>query len=600
MTDLIVDIPQVAGAILNGSLVSAVIVAIAFASVRILELVHPPTAATRYVIWTVALVAILALPAVLWILQPGAAPARNAATTVSPAPESTTTRNNTLQTGIAQTNTAQADTPPNSTAQRSTAQHSTAKESSTGNAAVADGAAQSAAAAGVRQVTGSREASGGFITVNLPPQRTRVFLVIVAVWLVVTIVGLARLGAGLVRLEAAKRRARSLSPSLIPSARLGQTRRYRIALSDQIDSPVACGIINPTILLPSDVTTKLSAAELEPVILHEAAHLERYDDLTLLIQRLAECLVFFNPLVWLLSRRMHEDREEACDAWVVARTRRPEAYVRSVQKMIELRLLANRITVVPGMADRTRRLVDRMRLVLEAKGFAKPGVAIEQAAVVVAIVALVVCVTTVVRPLVSFELRDATTYAAAYTNVIRPVAVASSPGPIAEPTAQRSNVAVIEPTEEPQQVTPIEPSGSTVFDAELSPANWAHLFEVAKGISSDGDRARVLRRAAQRIPDHRATYEAFLGAASSIRSSSDSRLVLSELLARDAKENLPFIRLIEASSSVRSSGERSRLLRDLIRQAPGGGSIDEALRAAVNAVPSSGERETLLRELARR
>jgi beta-lactamase regulating signal transducer with metallopeptidase domain len=52
-------------------------------------------------------------------------------------------------------------------------------------------------------------------------------------------------------------------------------------------------------------------------MLHEFAHLERRDHLTRLIASAACTLFWFNPLVWLASRRLRAESECACDDRVI-------------------------------------------------------------------------------------------------------------------------------------------------------------------------------------------------------------------------------------------------------------------------------------------
>ena len=63
--------------------------------------------------------------------------------------------------------------------------------------------------------------------------------------------------------------------------------------------------------------------QLEMVLLHELAHVRRYDNLVNLLQRIVESLLFFQPMVWIVSGWVRREREHCCDELVVARTRQP-------------------------------------------------------------------------------------------------------------------------------------------------------------------------------------------------------------------------------------------------------------------------------------
>lgn len=86
-----------------------------------------------------------------------------------------------------------------------------------------------------------------------------------------------------------------------------------LAYTDRIVIPTVIGLLKPTILLPASAISGLSAQELELILAHELAHVRRYDMWINLVQRLAEAVLFFNPVVWYLSRRLSALREYCCD-----------------------------------------------------------------------------------------------------------------------------------------------------------------------------------------------------------------------------------------------------------------------------------------------
>jgi beta-lactamase regulating signal transducer with metallopeptidase domain len=85
---------------------------------------------------------------------------------------------------------------------------------------------------------------------------------------------------------------------LTTSLRIGK--RVTIAVCDRIAAPVLIGIVRPIILLPPAALTGWSPDEIEMVLLHELAHVRRWDNLVNLLQRIVESLLFFHPAVWLI------------------------------------------------------------------------------------------------------------------------------------------------------------------------------------------------------------------------------------------------------------------------------------------------------------
>ncbi len=90
-----------------------------------------------------------------------------------------------------------------------------------------------------------------------------------------------------------------------------------IAVSPELTSPVAIGLIRPLVILPEGLIENLSPSSLADVLVHESAHIQRRDPLVGLLQRLAEIVYWPHPLIHLLNRRLARAREEICDNHVL-------------------------------------------------------------------------------------------------------------------------------------------------------------------------------------------------------------------------------------------------------------------------------------------
>lgn len=101
--------------------------------------------------------------------------------------------------------------------------------------------------------------------------------------------------------------------------------------------PALVGIRRPVLLLPTDVETRLSPAQLEAVIAHEVCHWRRRDNLTGALHMLIEALFWFCPLVWWIGARLVEERERACDEAVVAAGHDRRTYAEAILGVAELR-----------------------------------------------------------------------------------------------------------------------------------------------------------------------------------------------------------------------------------------------------------------------
>ena len=111
---------------------------------------------------------------------------------------------------------------------------------------------------------------------------------------------------------------------------LGIRRRVLVRVCDEVAGPVVVGVLRPLVTIPTAVVARCSPEQIEMVLLHELAHVRRWDNLVQLAQRLVQAAFYYQPAVWLVSSWIDLEREHCCDAVVLARTRRPRAYAQTL------------------------------------------------------------------------------------------------------------------------------------------------------------------------------------------------------------------------------------------------------------------------------
>ncbi|QEG00949.1 Regulatory protein BlaR1 [Stieleria maiorica] len=142
---------------------------------------------------------------------------------------------------------------------------------------------------------------------------------IVGLYLLGVMTMLIRLGRDMIRAERIRLQSRVVTDGpLLASIRLLAERWSlhvlpRLATTEQFVVPQVLGLLKPTILMPASAMTGLSSQQLEMILAHEFAHLQRQDMWVNLLQRVAESLLFFNPALWMISRRTSLLREYCCD-----------------------------------------------------------------------------------------------------------------------------------------------------------------------------------------------------------------------------------------------------------------------------------------------
>jgi beta-lactamase regulating signal transducer with metallopeptidase domain len=191
-------------------------------------------------------------------------------------------------------------------------------------------------------------------------RRIDVKVVIVVAWLVGVLLTLARLVVGWYRLG-------RICCSAMPAhqdKRFGDLvhRKLQILVSSGVNGPVCFGLIRPTIVLPRRTYEGSSGEQLQMVLNHELAHIERKDCLANFLQRIVEAVFFFHPLVWWFSFQLTQEREQICDNYVVAQGASATDYTALLAQIVEQGFVRRRLATVAllegGLLQRARRLVD--------------------------------------------------------------------------------------------------------------------------------------------------------------------------------------------------------------------------------------------------
>ena len=204
----------------------------------------------------------------------------------------------------------------------------------------------------------------------LPPAPDWVGVLCASAWILTALFGFIRVvhGCCMVRalghwstpFDAARERQLPLWSQTRGRAR----RSAELRISEGLAGACALGFRRPVIVVGRILVERLDDAALDQVVMHEYAHLARYDDWLQLFQAVARAVGGLHPAVCWLSRRIDLDREAACDDHVVARTGAAREYASA---LLEAAVAAGprptTIASVPGatlQASALRRRVARL------------------------------------------------------------------------------------------------------------------------------------------------------------------------------------------------------------------------------------------------
>ena len=148
------------------------------------------------------------------------------------------------------------------------------------------------------------------------------------------------------------------------SAQLRLREHVPLLCSDEVAMPMTCGVIYPVVLVPPEAG-HWSEEWRQVVLLHELAHIKRRDCLTQLLAQVACAFYWFNPLVWLAARRLREERELACDDCVLGVGTRASAYASYLLELARPTVSNKAFAIPAAVGIGCSQLESRVRAILD-------------------------------------------------------------------------------------------------------------------------------------------------------------------------------------------------------------------------------------------
>lgn len=192
-------------------------------------------------------------------------------------------------------------------------------------------------------------------------------------WGLVALIGLLRVGIGFVHISKLRKRSVEVNLTSLDAQlqqRLGAQaagRKVRLYECADLRVPIAVGFLRPAIILPSWTLRGLSNSELNGVVLHEMAHIRRWDDWTNLLQKIVSAIFFFHPAVWWIENRLTLEREMACDDVVVSESSDPREYANCLVSLAEKSVSRRGFGLAQAAVKRVRDISSRITRILDSK-----------------------------------------------------------------------------------------------------------------------------------------------------------------------------------------------------------------------------------------
>lgn len=148
------------------------------------------------------------------------------------------------------------------------------------------------------------------------------------------------------------------------AGRMDVRRPVRLLRNRECNMPMSFGTRRPVILIPATADAWQEDRR-RAVLLHELAHVARYDCLTQCVAFAACTIYWFHPGAWWAARRLRIERELACDDRVIRAGARPREYAGHLLD-IAYSFGRHRAPALAVPMARPRQLEGRMLAVLDA------------------------------------------------------------------------------------------------------------------------------------------------------------------------------------------------------------------------------------------
>ncbi|MEM7166133.1 MAG: M56 family metallopeptidase [Planctomycetota bacterium] len=146
---------------------------------------------------------------------------------------------------------------------------------------------------------------------------------------------------------------------------LGVRRRFQVHICDQLGEAVAAGFSKPAIVVPRAWVATLQPSQLEPLLLHEVAHLKSRDPLWRTLTTVGCALLWPHPAMHWLRRRETLLSELIADRHVVGHGQDRKKYARLLGTLAgALRPAQPPIAIAPGVLGQTSQLERRIQMIL--------------------------------------------------------------------------------------------------------------------------------------------------------------------------------------------------------------------------------------------
>ena len=378
------------------------------------------------------------------------------------------------------------------------------------------------------------------------------------------------------------------------------------------DVPVTWGVVYPVVLLPLNAD-EWDEEQRVAVLTHELAHVKRFDALSQMLGQVVLALLWFHPLAWMAVRRMRQEREHACDDFVLAAGARASRYADDLLGLAR-RLARPTVPAAAALAMARRSELEGRLLAILDPAIKRGSLQNGRAASLVLLVligaiplaaftpgARVTTAPQVVqaaqRPLPSPAARKLATKTPAVTAVVEEQnpRIDSAANDMDALIAQMQAIspAATRLSAQLPALSRVQRDTEPVAQQQSQPVDVATLLEVtraAKRMTSDYEKGQLLALIAKRYVRDDSLREAYLDATFSMSTDYERGKALVALLQRDSIPASSTARVLRSAKGMSSDASRVVVLRSVSPATFADTSVQKAYVEVITAMSSDYER----------
>jgi len=141
-----------------------------------------------------------------------------------------------------------------------------------------------------------------------------------------------------------------------------------LTVSESVTAPVLYGCLRPRLLLPAALTRSLTREQLRCIFQHEIAHVHGWDIGFNWLASATMAVHWFNPFVWLMTRKMAQAREMACDQAVLTHRNDPQVYGDVILSVAENLAAPQVVAGAAGIVENKSAMKERIEMLTQTHG----------------------------------------------------------------------------------------------------------------------------------------------------------------------------------------------------------------------------------------